>query len=97
MRPFHDVDQGQGGGQSIEDGAALGILLSHMKCADAADIEARLKLFESVRKDRGAAMQIFSNAGQDEGEKIREAARPYVNGHIPSKCPPMSIIYNAPN
>lgn len=76
-------NQGQGGAQAIEDGAALGLLLSNLP--DAREVPRRLKLFQEIRKTRAAAMQIFSNAGQDEAEKIQKEARAYVKGPIPSK------------
>jgi 2-polyprenyl-6-methoxyphenol hydroxylase-like FAD-dependent oxidoreductase len=75
------VDQGQGGGQAIEDGGALGALLSHIKSLD--EIPKRLRLFEEIRRNRASAMQMFSNAGQDEAAKIKEAARAYVKGPMP--------------
>ncbi|MCJ1267057.1 hypothetical protein MMC22_006942 [Lobaria immixta] len=75
--------QGQGGAQSIEDGAALGILFSRLPPLTTADdldktIAERLQGFESVRKDRASLMQIYSNAGQDESEKIREEAMKFL-------------------
>jgi salicylate hydroxylase len=103
--------QGQGGAQGLEDGAALGVLLSHIPAgasapipkddilassksnssessAAAADLDAviaeRLHLFQEIRKNRTAAVQIFSNAGQDEAAKIERDAKPYVNGKVPT-------------
>lgn len=104
--------QGQGGAQGLEDGAALGVLLSHIPQAastptseagkqvssagnDSATstggeagvdalIAERLHVFQEIRKNRTAAMQIFSNAGQDEARKIKREARPYVNGKVPT-------------
>lgn len=76
-------NQGQGGAQAIEDGAALGLLLSNLP--DVGEVPRRLKLFQEIRNPRVAAMQIFSNAGQDEAEKIQREARAYVKGPIPSK------------
>lgn len=92
------LDQGQGGAQSIEDGAALGILLSRLPPFTTADdldqtIAERLEGFESIRKDRASVMQIFSNAGQDEPEKIRDEAKKFlkdgvdVPGQSNSVCP----------
>ncbi|KAH8803320.1 putative salicylate hydroxylase [Xylogone sp. PMI_703] len=75
--------QGQGGAQAIEDGAALGALLSHLGSTD--EVPERLKLFEQVRKNRGTAIQLFSNAGQDESAKIEHEAKGYVTGPIPSR------------
>lgn len=84
------TDQGQAGAQSIEDGAAIGVLLQGLhrdspKLGD--EIERRLEAFELVRRKRASLMQIFSNAGQDEAEKIRdEAARLLGDGlKVPSK------------
>jgi salicylate hydroxylase len=103
--------QGQGGAQGLEDGAALGVLLSHIPAATAAPIPKsdilassktessgssaaraeldaviaeRLYLFQEVRKNRTAAVQIFSNAGQDEAAKIERDAKPYVTGKVPT-------------
>ena len=84
--PLLFSDQGQGGAQSIEDGAALGILLSRMPRPDvssamssstaAAALDAliarRLRAFESVRRNRASVMQIYSNAGQDEADKVQD-------------------------
>lgn len=86
------LDQGQGGAQSIEDGAALGILFSSLPPFTTAEdldstIAARLQGFESVRKNRASVMQIYSNAGQDEPEKIRDEARKFLPEEVkvPSK------------
>ncbi|KAI8939770.1 hypothetical protein NX059_003512 [Plenodomus lindquistii] len=75
--------QGQGGGQSIEDAGALGIFLANIQSKD--DIPARLELMQNTRRNRAGAMQIFSNAGQDEAARIQEEAQPYVDGPVPSK------------
>ena len=52
------------------------------------DIEKRLEAFEIVRRKRASLMQIFSNAGPDEAEKIRdEAARLLGEGiRVPCEC-----------
>ena len=76
-------DQGQGGAQAIEDGAALGALLSKLSSVE--EVPARLHLFQEMRKNRAAAMQIFSNVGQDQAEKIQAKAQKYVEGPVPSK------------
>ena len=75
------LDQGQGGAQSIEDGAAIGILFSKIPTISKdsqvsldAEISKRLSAFEEVRKVRASVMQIFSSAGQDEAEKMRDEA-----------------------
>ncbi|KAG8527846.1 uncharacterized protein KY384_006762 [Bacidia gigantensis] len=79
--------QGQAGAQGIEDGAAIGVLLAGLQAGgldgvdgekgvkvEAVELEQRLQAFEAVRRKRASVMQIFSNAGQDEAEKIREEA-----------------------
>ncbi|KAK7964253.1 hypothetical protein PG988_011227, partial [Apiospora saccharicola] len=70
------LDQGQGGAQSIEDGVALGILLSG--AATAEEVVSRLELFESLRRNRCSAIQILSNAGQDEADRVRDAASKFL-------------------
>ncbi|KAK8096636.1 hypothetical protein PG999_012580 [Apiospora kogelbergensis] len=69
--------QGQGGAQSIEDGVAIGILLSGAT-TDPEDVASRLELFESLRRNRCSAMQILSNAGQDEAERVRDEAARFI-------------------
>lgn len=76
--------QGQGGAQAIESGAAIGALLEDLPSKDA--LQERLRMYQEVRFKRAAAIQIFSNAGQEEGYKIEEEARKYVQGPIPSEC-----------
>ena len=87
------IDQGQAGAQSIEDGAAIGILLEGLRADSpnlAQDIDQRLHAFEFVRRKRASLMQIFSNAGQDEAEKIRDEATRLLGDEgglmVPSKC-----------
>lgn len=68
---------------AIEDGAALGVLLSSIRTKD--EIPARLQLFQQMRIDRVSAMVIFSSVGQDESARIADIARPYVKGPMPGK------------
>lgn len=75
------LDSGQGGGQSIEDAAALGVLLSDLKSKS--EIQQRLRAFETLRLKRASAIQILSSHGQDQAYKSQKMARPYVDGHIP--------------
>ncbi|CCF40830.1 hypothetical protein CH063_11297 [Colletotrichum higginsianum] len=76
--------QGQGGAQAIEDGVALGVCLSNV--TSGADVPERLEVFERIRRNRASAVTIFSNAAQDEAEKIREAASRFVPAdRIPSE------------
>ncbi|KAI8294781.1 3-hydroxybenzoate 6-hydroxylase 1 [Colletotrichum sp. SAR 10_98] len=77
--------QGQGGAQAIEDGVALGICLSNI--SSSTYVPERLEMFENIRRNRASAVTIFSNAAQDEAEKIREAASEFVQPveRIPTK------------
>ncbi|KAJ5454130.1 uncharacterized protein N7458_005086 [Penicillium daleae] len=68
--------QGQGGGQAIEDGAALGILFDQVHEKGA--IEERLQLFEQVRRNRGSALQILSNTNPPASQSVRDAAAAYL-------------------
>lgn len=70
--------QGQGGGQAIEDGAALGILFD--KVHDKGSIEGRLQLFEQVRRNRGSALQVLSNTNPPAPQSVRDAAAEYIPG-----------------
>ena len=70
------VVQGQGGGQAIEDGAALGILLDQVR--NLGDVEERLQLFEQVRRNRGSALQILSNTNPPASQSVRDAAAAYL-------------------
>jgi len=60
MLPHH----GQGGAQGMEDGLALGLVLHGVM--DASQIEERLAIYENVRRNRAASIQILSNFGYDE-------------------------------
>jgi salicylate hydroxylase len=76
-------DQGQGGAQAMEDSVALGIVLT---CCTREALEKRLQLFEEIRMKRASVMQVFSNAGQDEPEKIHAEASKFIPAEtVPSK------------
>ncbi|CAL3964868.1 hypothetical protein PZA11_002229 [Diplocarpon coronariae] len=83
--------QGQGGAQAIEDSVALGIAL--VGCTPA-NLEDRLKVFEGLRMKRASVMQIFSNAGQDEPEKIRIDAAKFIPAALVPKTPEDFFAYN---
>ena len=74
------LDSGQGGGQAIEDGYALGVLFRN---ATKGDVAQRLDLFQKARYKRTTAIMIFSNYGQDEAHKIGDQANKYVEGRVP--------------
>ncbi|GFF43192.1 6-hydroxynicotinate 3-monooxygenase [Aspergillus udagawae] len=82
--------QGQGGAQAIEDGGALGEIFARMPDHPTQDeIRDRLALFEKVRVNRASVITIFSNAGQDQGWKVKERAAQYMpeGAKIPSSPP----------
>ncbi|RHZ63413.1 putative salicylate hydroxylase [Aspergillus thermomutatus] len=89
--------QGQAGAQAIEDAGALGELFASMPDHPTQDeIRTRLALFEKVRINRASVIQIFSNAGQDEGWKVKERAQQYMpeGAKVPSS-PPEFMEHNA--
>lgn len=69
------TDQGQGGAQGIA-----------LASAEPKDVETRLRVYEDIRRNRASVMQIFSNAGQEEPELIREEASKFIPAdRVPSK------------
>ncbi|KAJ4287143.1 hypothetical protein N0V90_012541 [Kalmusia sp. IMI 367209] len=68
--------QGQGGGQAIEDGAALGILFDQLH--DKSAMKDRLQLFEQVRRNRSSALQVLSNINPPAPQSVRDAAAEYL-------------------
>lgn len=81
---FFFPDQGQGGGMSIEDAGCLGVLFAEIRSKTR--IPALLELFQSIRHNRASAVQIFSNFGQDEAEKMEAEAARYCPSKIPSEA-----------
>jgi salicylate hydroxylase len=57
-------------------------------------LPSRLALYEKLRLNRASAIQHFSNAGQDEPEKIREAASKYMDA---DKVPSTYIMNSRPS
>lgn len=76
------IDQGQGANQAIEDAGALGIFLANVSSRD--EVPRRLESIQNIRRDRAGAMQIFSNAGQDESHRIEKEVQQYIKGPVPS-------------
>ena len=84
-------DQGQGGGQAIEDAGALSVLFSNLPSKDF--IRHRLQIYRDVRKNRAASIQVLSNAGQDEAAKVEAEARKYMGGRpVPSKSNQVNVV-----
>ncbi|KAK4226208.1 putative salicylate hydroxylase [Podospora fimiseda] len=67
--------QGQGGAQGIEDGCALSIAPQRVVTVE--EIPQRLALYEKIRRNRAAAMQILSNVGQDQTHLISDELDQY--------------------
>jgi len=57
----------QGGAQGIEDGLALGLVMHGV--TDASQIEERLVIYEKIRRNRAASIQVLSNFGYDESHE----------------------------
>ncbi len=78
---------GQGAAQSIEDAAALGVLLRGISAEgthkDSESIDARLKLFEDIRKDRVTGIQILSEVpvGEDDYATVQKKWEKYLPGY----------------
>ena len=85
---------GQGAAQSIEDAAALGVLLSDIVTERDSGgvgeiVEARLKLYQSIRKDRVTAIQLLSEVPGLDGDfhKISHKWAEYLPGlEFPRTC-----------
>ncbi|KUJ19579.1 salicylate hydroxylase [Mollisia scopiformis] len=76
--------QGQGGAQGIEDAVALGMVLTNCTLDTLGE---RIGIFEDIRIKRASVIQIFSNAGQDEPEKIRRDAAKFIPADTVPKTP----------
>jgi salicylate hydroxylase len=75
--------QGQGGAQGIEDGISLGVALSGVN-ATAAQVPQRLAVFEKARRHRASAIQVMSNAGQEQWDLVHDEVARYVES-VPSE------------
>ena len=72
-------DQGQGGGQAVEDAEALGALLAGVK--DSAKVPETLQQVQKVRYERATNIQAFSRQkamGAREGETFTLNAQEFV-------------------
>ena len=76
MLPVH----GQGASVSIEDAAALGVLLEGISPAE---LEGRLALFQQVRHPRATATQALSNFMMPVPQKAIAEASKYYKGDLP--------------
>ncbi|KAK5050468.1 hypothetical protein LTR84_003749 [Exophiala bonariae] len=87
--------QGQGGAMAVEDGAALGVLLSDLRSKK--DVPRRLQLFQELRFNRVSAVQILSSVGQDEIHKVVKAAQPFFEGPVPTTVEGLNDYNYTPN
>ena len=74
MLPFG----GQGSNQAIEDGGALGYVLKGVN--DAATLTQRLKVFETLRRDRASRVQILSKVRVGEEKVVEQEVRKFASG-----------------
>ena len=74
MLPFG----GQGSNQAIEDGGALGYVLKDVN--DAATLAQRLKVFETLRRDRASRVQILSKVRVGEEKLVEQEVRKFASG-----------------
>ncbi|KAL8787339.1 MAG: hypothetical protein Q9195_007798 [Heterodermia aff. obscurata] len=91
MLPFG----GQGSNQAIEDGGALGYLLNSVN--DTSTIEQRLKLFETIRRDRASRVQTLSKVRAGKENEIEQELRKYADGmdsgeSMPDTHPPIADV-----
>lgn len=80
MLPVH----GQGASVSIEDAAALGVMLQQGSSGDGVDVEKRLGLFQQVRHPRATATQALSNFLMAGPGKAVAAGGKYFKGELPT-------------
>lgn len=89
MLPFG----GQGANQAMEDGAAFGVLL---KGKDEAGLDAAVKKFEEIRKNRTARVQILSSVRVGREVEVVEKLAPYLDADCP-KAPaatPLRVVHD---
>ncbi|KAI9822970.1 MAG: cis-Golgi t-SNARE syntaxin [Phylliscum demangeonii] len=72
---------GQAGTQALEDGGALGCLLTHLSSRE--EVPERLRLFQQVRRNRAAIVQILSSIRLGQEATVTEKIRPYREGKSP--------------
>jgi len=72
----------------MEDGLAIGLVLAGV--TDVSQIEARLAIYEKVRRNRASTIQVLSNFGMD--EEAPDELHEFLEGRpAPSKCIPLLV------
>ena len=73
MLPFG----GQGSNQALEDAGALGYLLHDVN--EERHVGKRIKMFETVRRNRASRVQILSRVRVGKEQDVREELLPYAD------------------
>lgn len=82
MLTFSRADQGQGGSQAFEDGAALGTLFTSDVTPE--QVPERLEMYNQVRYERAVTVMIMSMTSDDRrGEMLEELRRYVPNAELP--------------
>jgi 2-polyprenyl-6-methoxyphenol hydroxylase-like FAD-dependent oxidoreductase len=76
---------GQGVNTSVEDAAALQVLLANIK--DPTDLAKRIIAFEDIRLPRTAIIQILSPLRFGHEKTVAEKLKPYLRGRAPILSP----------
>jgi salicylate hydroxylase len=76
MLTFVLADQGQGGAQAFEDGAALGALFTSDVTPE--QVPQRLEMYNHVRYERAVTVMIMSKISDDRRGEMLEELRRYV-------------------
>jgi salicylate hydroxylase len=74
----------------MEDGLALGLVMAGI--TDVSQIPARLKIYEKIRRNRAASIQVISKIGMDE-ELPPELAQFLEGRNFPGICLLFSIHF----
>lgn len=78
----HDIDQGQGGAQAFEDGAALGALFPSDTTPE--QVPGRLELYNKVRYERALTVMMMSKTHDERRAEMLDELRIYVpNAELP--------------
>ncbi|OLN96868.1 3-hydroxybenzoate 6-hydroxylase 3 [Colletotrichum chlorophyti] len=88
MLPYQE----QGDAMGIEDGVALGVVMSGV--SNPSEVEKRLEQYERIRRDRTRAVQILSNVDQDQYHLVEEELLQFLPTENIPRDPQESIIFH---